>query len=93
MAKDEKRVQVEVRGHKIWVQEHLVKDMLRMGATTDTRIPRNIPRELLKRPVELLPKMILTEKGPKVVTPVVSEVAPEVVEKPKRKTPVKSRSK
>jgi hypothetical protein len=89
----EKKIKVQIGERSVWIMPHMLKDAEKFGATTEKRVLREVPRELIKR-VEPLPKMEQF-KPPEVILKDIRPVesVPVLLEKPKRKTPVKSKSK
>jgi hypothetical protein len=98
----EKKVEVEIRGHKIMVAEHMLEDLARFGITTGRRNIRDIPRELLNMPepkrvilpgkpieVPVIPIEVPVKTIEVIPTPVIEPVKPKAV----RKTLVKSKAK
>jgi hypothetical protein len=103
----EKKVEVEIRGHKIMVAEHMLEDLARFGITTGRRNIRDIPRELLNMPepkrvilpgkpieVPVIPVEVPVKTIEVIPTPVIEPVIEPVIKtKAVRKTPVKSKAK
>jgi hypothetical protein len=89
-----KKVEVEINGKKLRVPEHMIKDMLRFGATI-TKKTAKIPPELLNFPApkKILPspEIIKSDEFPSEGVSTVKDIIPEV--KKERKKPVRSKSK
>jgi len=65
----EKKIIVEVNGKSVKIQEHLLSDMLKLGASQTKKVIVNTPKELIRKvehPVEVLPEMKTTEEPKKV---------------------------
>lgn len=66
----EKKITVEVNGKSIKIQEHMLSDMLKLGASQTRKVIVNTPKELIRKvelPVDVLPEMKTTEE-PKNIT-------------------------
>ena len=97
----EKRIEVEINGRKHMIMPHMLEDFERLGANRSQRTIKNAPPELSMKKELVLPatkitKLTTEEKEP---TEVKANVLPEMkttttptITKPKRKTPVKSKS-
>ena len=92
-----KQIEVDVNGRKAWIQEHLLDDAIKLGATRQQRVVKPVPKELFVREIqrsEIKPpvftqipvKPIVIDPLPKIEDP--QETAQKV-----RRTPVKSKSK
>ena len=80
---EERKVKLEINGKDRFVSEHMVEDMLRFGAVLVKKKIKDPPKELL------LPKEDLKENPKEIILP---EMINTVKAKPKRKTPVRSKS-
>ena len=89
----EKKIEVEINGRKVRIMPHMLSDAAKFGATQEKRIIKETPKELLKSPIkDPLPEM-KEVKPESEKTNLPEEAKPELLEKPKRKSPVKSTSK
>lgn len=88
-----KQVEVEVNGRRIWIQEHMLDDAMKLGATIQQRVIKPVPKELFVR------EILRADIKPPVFTqipvkPILIEPLPKMEESPKvRKTPIKSKLK
>ena len=98
----EKKIEVITKeGRIVRVMPHMIADMALFEATKAKKDTKPVPKELIKpvsKEVSPLPKMVITWDGPikevipmKTITP--EETPEETSEVPKRKSPVRSRSK
>ena len=66
-----KKVELEINGRIIRVSEHLVDTMASFGAVRKTYLKKDLPRELIKVPIELIkaeiiePIEVKPKRGPK----------------------------
>jgi hypothetical protein len=96
----EKKIKVQIGERTVRIMPHMMKDAEKFGATTEKKVLRDVPKELIK--VNPLPRMNevkpdsnkpleevrnLTEPKPD------SQKEPEVTEKKVRKAPVRSKAK
>ena len=92
----EKKIEVEINGRKVRIMPHMLSDAAKFGATQEKRIIKETPKELLKSPIKTpLPEMEEVEPEPQRVNlpDELKEPEPGLLEKPKRKSPVRSKSK
>ena len=81
----DKKIQVDIKGRIVRIEEHMLEDVLRFGATRVTRITKETPKELIKAVHPLA-------ETPATPSPLPDMKLTEPVEA-KRKTPVRSKSK
>lgn len=86
---------INPKGKSIQVSEHMVSDMLKMGCTQKVPQKKDAPEELL-RPIKLPPAKVITPEPVKETLPLMESSVAEPVnqepEKPKRRSPVRSKS-
>ena len=71
-----KKVELEINGRIIRVSEHIVDTMASFGAVRKTYLKKDLPRELIKVPIELI------KVAPEIIEPI--EVKPKRGPKPKK---------
>jgi hypothetical protein len=99
----EKKIKVQIGERTVRIMPHMMKDVEKFGATTEKRVLREVPKELIKS-VNPLPKMTevkpVLNKPPEEVRNLTETKAdlqkpsePDVTEKKVRKSPVRSKAK
>ena len=86
----ERKIEVEIGGRKVRIMAHMLNDAMKFGATQEKKIIKETPKELLRpaKVISPLPQMVEVKPEPKV-----EPLPTELLEKPKRKSPVKSKAK
>jgi hypothetical protein len=89
-----KQIEVEIDGRRVWIQEHLLDDAIKLGATRQRRIVKPVPKELfvkeiLRSEIEIKPPVVTQIP----VRPIMINRLPEMKEEKKHEAPVKSKAK